>query len=81
MFVHLTNHAGMIDELPKLKHKEEKKTGDCEEKKTGDCENGDEESASGEELRVVSMGRQRFGDTRNMPFYPLEHPTLVAFMQ
>lgn len=34
-----------------------------------------------DELKVVSMGRQRFGDTRNMLFYPLEHPTLVEYMQ
>ena len=52
-------------------------TGDCVG--VGDKSNSGE--SSGEVARVVSTGRQRYGDTRSMPFFPLTTKDLVDFMQ
>ena len=65
MYVELTYAVGQIWE--------------DEKKEKGEEEEKSEDVVKAESTSVVSIGRQRFGETKTMPMFSLEIPILVEF--
>lgn len=90
MYVNLTTKVGIIRDVGKEsgdkgKHQGEKDKG---EQDNGEQDNGEQEDDKGDldssdagEPKVMSTGRQRFGDTRTMQYFKLDHPMLVQYMR
>ena len=87
LYADLTRTVGLIQEERKpvaAVTNEEGKKNEKEEGKEKIEEEGEMEAAEVKpehSMEIRSIGRQRYGDTRSMPFYSLKSPVLAEFQR
>lgn len=81
MYTNMTKHAGLLHDTttaaPENTIEHETPTDNLD----GASEAAEASDDVGASYKVMSTGRQRFGDTRTMKFFALSDPMLVEYMQ